>query len=287
MHETKWVEPASLREAVSFLAAHRGEAYLVAGATDLLMDMRLVRVAPRYLLNVNKLADLSYIRITNGGMAIGALTKIRDLETSHEIGDRYPAIAEAAAQIGSIQIRNLATIGGNLAHASPSAEMAPPLLVLDASVELVSARGERSVPLAGFFTGPGRTVVEPDELVTEIRVPPPAEGCGSAYLRLCVRDALDIAIINVAAALVVSGGRIRQARIALGAVGPTPVRAGAAEEVLVGQAPGRKSLDEAAALAVQDANPISDVRASAGFRRDMVEVLTRRALEIAGQRAAA
>jgi len=287
MAELEYFEPPSLAEALSFLAAHRGEARVVAGATDLLVDMRLKGLAPKYLVNINKLKELSYIREEGDALAIGALTRIRDLERAPLLRERYPAIVEAAAQFGSIQIRNLATLGGNLAHATPSAEMAPPLLVYEASVKVAGPGGERMVPLTDLFTGPGSTVMAPDEVLTEVRIPVPPQGWGSAYLRLCVREALDIAIVNVAAGLALTDGRVREVRIALGAVAPTPLRAGRAEAALTGKAPEDGTLAEAARLAAAEASPISDVRASAEYRREMVEVLTGQALQIAVQRAGA
>jgi len=287
MSELRYYEPTTLTEAVTFLAAHPKEARVVAGATDVLMDMRLGGRVPQYLVNINKLAYLSYIRDDDGALALGALTRIRDLETSALVKKRFPAIAEAAAEFGSVQVRNLATVGGNLVRAAPSAEMSPPLLALDASVKLVGPGGERSVPLTDFFTGPGTTIMASDEILAEIRVPKPAKGSGGAYLRHCVREALDIAIVNVAALVVLVDGRVQSARIALGAVAPTAFRAKRAEAALQGRTVDQGAVVRAARLAAEEAHPISDVRASAEYRRAMVEVLTERALEVARQRAKA
>lgn len=287
MAELRYYEPTTLTEAVSFLAAHPGEARVVAGATDVLVEMRLEGLAPRHLMNINKLAYLSYIRDDDGGLALGALTRIRDLETSALVRKRFPGIAEAAAQFGSVQIRNLATLGGNLAHAAPSAEMAPPLLVSDAQVKLVGPAGERRVALTDFFTGPGATVMAPDEILAEVQLPAPARRGGTAYLRHCVREALDIAIVNVGASVVLADGRVQAARIALGAVAPTPFRARRAEAALTGRRLDDGALAQAGRLAAEETQPISDVRASADYRRAMAEVLTSRALELAGRRAGA
>jgi carbon-monoxide dehydrogenase medium subunit len=274
-----------VEEAVAILKREPKRAVPVAGATDLLVEMSFKGLAPQYLLDIGRL-PLRYIREENGNLVLGALTTIGEMERSTLLRNGYVALVEAAQSFGSPQIRNLATVGGNIAHATPSAEMAPPLLALDGSVRLASARGERNVPLDGFFTGPGRTVREPGELITEIRLPSCQGAAGTAYLRHCIRESLDIAIIGVACRLRFDDGeRIREARIALGAVAPTPIRASEAEEALRGEVAGEAVFARAAELAALASHPISDVRASASYRREMVRVYTRRALTLAARRA--
>lgn len=281
----EYFRPCTLEEALALLARYGEEALVVAGATDVLMDMRFKGLAPRGLLDTGRV-PLSYIREEDGELALGALTTIGQLERSPLLRDRYVALAEAARSFGSPQIRNLATLGGNIAHATPSAEMAPPLLALDAQAKLVSTQGERLVPLEAFFTGPGKTVRQPDELITEFRLPVVGGLTGTAYLRHCVREALDIAIVGVACRLGLDhGGRIQAARIALGAVAPTPIRAREAEDALRASPVNEPLAERAAELAMAASQPISDVRATALYRREMVRVYTRRALAQAAQRA--
>jgi len=243
----------------------------VAGATDFLIDARFKGLRPRYIVDLNPL-PLRYIREERGYLALGALTTMRQIETSPLLRGKYEALAEAAAQVGSLQVRNLATLGGNLA--------------LEAEVVLAGPRGERVVPLEGFFLGPGETVREPDEVLTEVRVPLQEGRVGTAYLRASVREALDIAIVNVACLVALDGeGRIGRARVALGAVAPTPIRAREAEEALRGQAPAEALWERAGHLAAEATRPISDVRASAQYRRAMAGHYTRLALAAATQRA--
>ncbi len=285
MKDLEYLQASSLSEALTYLADHGAEARVMAGATDLLIDMRYKGLAPQYLLNINRVPGLAFIREEAGRLSIGPLTKIRDMETSDLLQRRYPAIAEAAGQIGSVQIRNMATLGGNLVHAAPSAEMAPPLMVHYAVFDLVSRGGSRRVPATEFFTGPGKTVMEPDEILTAITMPATAAGWAAAYLRLSVRDALDIAIVNVAAGLRVESGLIVRARVALGAVAPTPFLSASAESALAGKPASDATFAEAARLAAEESSPITDVRASKEYRRQMVRVLVERALHTAAHRA--
>ena len=283
--DVEYLRPSTVEEAAALLERYRDRAMLVAGATDLLLDMRFKDLLPRCLLDISRL-PLNYIREEDGELALGALATIGDMERSDLLRRKYEALVDAAWNFGSPQIRNLATLGGNIGHATPSAEMAPPLLALDARVRLVSARKKRDVPLEAFFTGPGRTVREPDEIIAEFRLPVSLRSRGTAYLRHCARETLDIAIVGVACSLSLDDGeRIRGARIALGAVAPTPIRASEAEEVLRGKVAEEAAFARAAELAAVASRPISDVRASASYRQEMVRVYTTRALTLAAQRA--
>ena len=220
------------------------------------------------------------------GLTIGAAATVRAVETSAVVRAKYPVLAYAASTLASIQIRNLATVAGNICRASPSADMPPALLVLDAAVVLAGPAGERVVPLAEFFTGPGRTVRQPNELLTEIRVPPPQPHSGAAYIKHSPRRAMDLAVVGVAAAVTLQDGLCRNVRIALGAVAATPRRAREAEAVLEGCEPTAARLEEAARVAATECSPISDVRGSADYRREMVRVNTARALQQALEAAA-
>jgi carbon-monoxide dehydrogenase medium subunit len=198
---------------------------------------------------------------------------------------RYPALAESGALVGSVQVRNLATVGGNLCNAAPSADMAPPLLALEAEAVIAGPRGERRVPLSSFFTDVRRTVLAPDELLLELVMPAPGPRSGGNYLRHTPRRELDIAVVGVASQLTLSDGVCARARIALAAVAPIPLRATAAEQALEGRPITTELIQRAAGLATEAARPISDQRGSAEFRRHLVGVLTRRTLTTALARA--
>jgi len=208
-----------------------------------------------------------------------------DVAESASVRDHYPALAEGAGVVGSLQTMNMATIGGNVCNAAPSADTAPALIVYEAEAVIVGPGGRRSVPIAEFFVGPGRTALAADELLAEVRIPTPAAGAGGAYQRHTPRKQMDIAVVGVAAVLTIEGGTMRGARIALGAVAPTPVRAPKAEAELEGKAPSPEAFAEAAEIAAGECTPISDTRGSAEFRRHLVRVMTERMLQAAAERA--
>lgn len=287
MRRFEMILPTSVEECVKTLASHRG-AKTVAGGTDLLPQMKHGAVTPPVVVDLSGVAALRGVAAANGaGLRIGACATARELELHPDVRTRYAALAESAALVGSVQVRNLATVGGNLCNAAPSADMAPPLMALDAEAVIVSARGERRVPLATFFQGVRRTVLAADELLVTLVVPSPGAGSGGAYLRHTPRRELDIAVVGVASQVTVQNGRCVKARIALASVAPTPVHATAAEQALQGQALTPELIERAAGLAVDAAKPISDQRGSAEFRRHLVRVLTRRTLTTALARASA
>ena len=259
---------------------------LVAGGTDLLPQMKTGTLKARRVVDLSHLPELKVVeRLGDDGLRVGAGVSARMLELSQTVRDGFVALAESAGVVGSLQIRHLATLGGNLANAAPSADMAPPLLALDAELVIQGARGQRRVAAADFFQGVRRTVLAPDELLVEIIIPAPGPGSGGTYVRHTPRRELDIAVVGVASQLTIRDGRCVKARVALGAVAPTPIRASAAEARLEGQAVTAALIDEAADLAVQASSPISDQRGSAEFRRHLVRVLTRRTLTTALERA--
>ncbi len=273
------MEPASVAEALSLLASYGGRARALAGGTDLLVQIRNKAVKLEYVIDISLIPGLGYIRFDDkNGLALGALTTVRSLERSAELQQRYPVLSQAAGQLGSMAIRNVATIGGNLCNAAPSAENAPSLLGLDARVKIIGPESERTMPLEDFFTGPGKTALRPGELLTEIQVPPPAPHTRGVYLKHSIRGSIDLAITGVAAIVTLDGRVCRDVKIALGAVAPTPLRARKAEEVLRGEKVTPALVEKAAAAAAEQCRPISDVRASAEYRREMVRVLTRLAL---------
>jgi len=255
-------------------------ARVIAGGTDLLTALKERWERPAYVIGIGAIPGLAGITYEEGiGLRIGAAATVRAVETSAVVRAKYPVLAYAASTLASIQIRNLATVAGNICRASPSADMPPALLVLDAAVVLAGPAGERVVPLAEFFTGPGRTVRQPNELLTEIRVPPPQPHSGAAYIKHSPRRAMDLAVVGVAAAVTRQDGLCCNVRIALGAVAATPRRAREAEMVLEGYEPTAARLEEAARVATTECSPISDVRGSADYRREMVRVHTGRALQ--------
>lgn len=287
MRPFDYLEPKGLDEAVAALAEHGGDAALLAGGTDLLAMLKRETIQPKVVVNLKRVAGLAEIAAENGETRLGALTTIRAIETSELLRQRLPALAEAAACLGSIQIRHLATVGGNLCRAAPCAETAPPLMALGAQVRLRGPDGERSVPLQDYFTGPGQTARAPGEILTEVCVPAPAARSGAAYLRHSVRALMDLALVNVAASVTLdeTGRAFADARIVLGSVAPTPIRAPRAEAALRGQPVDEASIERAAGRAAEESLPITDVRGSDEYRRAMVRLFTRRALERAIARA--
>lgn len=274
--------PSTLEEAVALHARHDGRLCFLAGGTDLLVKMKEGKLRYGVLADIKRIPEMGSIRPEKGVIRFGAAVTSRAIARSPLVRERLPLLSRALGLLGSMQIGNRATIGGNLCNASPAADSAPPLLVLGASVKLMGARGERKVPVENFFLGPGKTVMD-REMLTEIQVPvAPAQGRGVFY-KLGLRAAPeDIALVSVAVFGVPdAAGKIWQdLRIALGALAPTPIRALHAEEALRGQPIGRKSAADASRLAAEkDSNPITDIRASAKYRRAMVELLVSRALE--------
>lgn len=270
MRRFAYFEPKSLDEASRLLAAG---GQVLAGGTDLLVEIKeQLRRADR-VVNIKKIPGIGGLSFDPAnGLRIGALATAREVELSRVVLDKYASLAQAARELGSIQVRNRATIVGNICRASPSADMLPPLIADGAVIKLHGRSGARELLLENFFTGPGKTVLRPDELVTELVVPAPAPRTGKVYIKHGRRKAMELATVGVAVTLT----RGADVKIVLGAVAPTPIRARAAEEV-VKEDPN--ALDRAAAAAMAEARPISNVRASAEYRREMVRVLTRRALE--------
>ncbi len=280
------VMPESVDECVRTLADRGPDAKLVAGGTDLLPQLKNAMLRAGCVVDLSGVGQLRQLaHADGGGLRIGAAVTARTLERDPGVRAVYPAIAESGALVGSVQIRNLATLGGNLCNAAPSADMAPPLLALDAEAVIAGPGGARRVPFASFFVGVRRTVLAPDELLVEIVVPAHGPRSGGNYRRHTPRRELDIAVVGVASQLTLSNGVCAKARVALAAVAPTPVRATAAEQALEGRPVTPELIERAAVLAVEAARPISDQRGSADFRRHLVQVLTRRTLTTALARA--
>jgi len=281
--------PTNLDEAISLLQRHGESARPLAGGTDLVVQMKESATKfplPSHIVSLLRVPELRGIEFSDSeGLRIGAGATMTEVAESPVLRERYTAIAEGAALVGSIQTMNMATVGGNLCNAAPSADIAPPLIVFDAEAVIVGPSGRRSLPLEEYFLGPGKTALGPHELLAEVRVPVPLAGTGSAYARHTPRKQMDIAVVGVAVALTLASGRIERARVALGAVAPMPVRAGRAEAQLEGEPLSDECLARATDAAVEECSPISDVRGSAEFRRHIVRVTTERMLRLAADRA--
>jgi carbon-monoxide dehydrogenase medium subunit len=281
LHET-----TTLDEAVAVLARYAPESRALAGGTDLLVDLKTGRVRVRHLVALQRIAALRGIVEADGALRIGALTTITELHRALLVRERFSPLLDATSQMAAPQIRNVATVGGNVASAVPCADLPPILVAMNASVVLWSARGQREIRLDSFFLGPRRTIRRDDELLVAIVVPKPPPGCGVAYARFALRAGNAIAVAAVAAGLRLGrDNAVCDARIVLGAVSPVPRLVEPAGTVLLGQPPTEAGFAQAAEAASKAAEPLSDVRGSAGFRRELVRVLTRRALASACRRA--
>lgn len=278
--------PGNVKECVQALAQHGASAKLVAGGTDLLPQLKNHVLKPAVVVDLSGVAPLRELALDGSGLRVGAAVTARELERDARLqAPAWRGLAESGALVGSVQVRHLATVGGNICNAAPSADMIPPLLALDAVAVIAGPRGERRVPLRDFITGVRKTVLAADELLLELAIPDPGPNSGGAYLRHTPRRELDIAVVGVGSQVTLASGVCKKARIALAAVAPTPVHATAAERALEGQTLTPQKIEEAATLAVEAARPISDQRGSAEFRRHLVRVLTRRTLTTALARA--
>jgi carbon-monoxide dehydrogenase medium subunit len=274
--------PHTLMEALQLLHEAHPQGAPVAGGTNLVPDLRSGRHCPKVLVDISRLEDLRGIRREDGMISAGGCVTIAELLASPLVAETAGALHAAARLFASPLIRNRATLAGNLVDASPAADTAPPLLVLDAQVTLLSLSGCRTAPLADFFTGVRKTVCRPDELVGSVRWPvsEPASETGFGYYKLGLRKADAISVISVAVRLDLGAdGRCHQARVALGSVAPVPLRVYAVEALLQGQALTPAILVEAGRLAAEAVSPISDLRASASYRRRMADVLVQRLLK--------
>ncbi|MDR7402953.1 MAG: xanthine dehydrogenase family protein subunit M [Armatimonadota bacterium] len=281
------LRPETLPEASGLLVRYGEEARPLAGGTDLFVQLKTRRLRVPRLVDLRSVPGLAEITYRPGeGLQIGPLVTHARLATHQVVREKFTALAEACASVGSPQVRNLGTVGGNLCNASPAADSAPALLALGAVLRLCGPRGEREVPLAAFFQGPGRPALAAGELVRAVWLPEPAPGTVSTYLKLGRRQALEIAVAGVALAARRVADTWRDCRLALGAVAPTPLLAGRAAAELEGTDWGGPALRRAAQAAAGECSPISDQRASAAYRRDMVGVLTVRAANrLAGKEA--
>ncbi len=284
--DVEFHETSTLIEAASLMKKYAPHARLLAGGTDLLVDLKTGRDSAEHVVSINRLQELRGIEPTDTGIRIGATTTISQLGRSPIIAERFAPILDAAHKMAVRQIRNMATVGGNLASAVPCADLPPILMVLGASVSLWSPDGERTLPLDEFFVGVRKTACKTGELIAAVLVPDMPDRFGAAYARFGLREGNAIAVAAVAAGLQLDDNDvITDAQVVLGAVAPLPKPAIAASEALIGRPANQVTFEQAAMIAVTEASPIADVRGSADFRRELVGVLTRRALTTAHDRA--
>ena len=273
-------QPTTIAEASRLLMENGPGGRFLAGGTDLVIAMKEKGLLPKYIVDLKRVPGLSGIRENNDGtITIGALTTMYAIETSPTIVKKFPFLAQSAAEVGSIQIRNRATVGGNMANATPSADTAPALIALNATAKIASAVAERTVALEDFFRGPGQNVMTADEILTEITIPKTGSQLVGEYIKFSPRDMMDLAYIGAAVAYnLASDKKCTGVRIVLGAVAPTPIRAKRSEALLEGQILTEDLAAKVGEEAARESKPISDVRSSADYRRAMVGVMTKRAI---------
>jgi CO/xanthine dehydrogenase FAD-binding subunit len=281
MKSFEYRKVSSLEEAFRLLQEYGEGAKILAGGTDLFIKMRNQALQPEILIDLKGIPGMDQVSYDpSAGLRIGALASIHCLETSPLVMEKFGVIARGAASLGSYQIRCRATVGGNVCNASPAADMVPGLISLGAGGKIVGPGGERFLPLEDLFTGPGKTNLRAGEILTEILVPPLAGPAGLHYTKHSVRNAMDLAVVGVAVALSSNHRKdlCEEAKIALGAVGPVAMRAVRAEGYLKGQKLDEELISGAALLASEESQPVSDIRASAEYRREMVRVITGRTI---------
>jgi carbon-monoxide dehydrogenase medium subunit len=275
----EYVAPKTLEEALRLVERHGDEAKILAGGHSLLPLMKLRLAQPRYVIDIGRLRNMNYIREENGHIAIGALTTHAEIESSTLLRSKCPLLAETAAVIGDVQVRNRGTLGGSLAHADPAADYPAAALALDVEIVAASTAETRTIPVAEFFVDMLTTTLRPGEILSQVRVAPLAPQTGTAYEKLH-QPASGFAIVGVAARLMLGkDGTIEDVAIGVTGLGPKAFRAAAAEKILRGKKPSEKLFGEAARYTAQGIEPLSDLHASADYRREMAAVYTRRALE--------
>jgi carbon-monoxide dehydrogenase medium subunit len=277
----EFYQPATLEEARRLVRENGTGGRFLAGGTDLVIAMKEKGLLPKYIIDLKRVPGLDGIRENSDGtITLGALTTMREIEISPLITKKYPFLSQSAAEVGSIQIRNRATIGGNMSNATPSADTAPALIALNATAKIAGTAGERSINLEEFFKGPGQTVMSAEEILTEVTIPKTGPRLVGEYIKFSPREMMDLAYVGIAVTynLGEKDKKCDGVRIVLGAVAPTPIRAKRAEAALEGQVLTEDLAEKIGAIAAEEAKPISDVRSSAEYRRAMVGAMTKRAL---------
>ena len=286
MHEINYEAPTTVAQAASILKRHGEKARPLCGGTDLLIQLRAGVRRPEFIVDLKHIKELRQIKFdARKGLRLGGAVPCIEVYENEAMRRHYPGLTEAAHLIGSLQIQNRASIGGNLCNGSPAADTTPALIALGAKARIAGGRTAREVAVEDFVTSPGRTVLKPGEILVEFVIPAPKPHSSDAYLRFIPRNEMDIAVVGVGTSITLDGDKVKAARISLGAVGPTPIFATKASESLVGKKLDEAAIEAAAQLAIEASTPIDDMRGTAEFRLHVTGVLTRRTIEIAAERA--
>jgi carbon-monoxide dehydrogenase medium subunit len=286
LHAINYEAPETLSEAVALLRTHGERARPLVGGTDLIIQLRSAVRRPDHIVDVKKIKELRELTVDpKAGLRLGGAVRCIEIFENADMRRVYPGLTEAAHLIGSLQIQNRASVGGNLCNGSPAADSTPALIAIGARARIAGVNGEREVPVEDFVLSPGRTVLAAGELLVQLLAPAPAPHTADAYLRFIPRNEMDIAVVGVGASVTLDGDKVKAARIGLGAVAATPLLATKAAESLIGKKLDEAALSAAARLASEAASPIDDMRGTAEFRTHVIGVLTRRALTIAAERA--
>lgn len=285
IEEFRYFSPATLEEALTFLHKNGEDINILAGGTDLLLDLKFRTKAPKFIMDITKIPEMGSIRRTSGGgLRIGSLTTMTQIRESEIIKQEYQSLHESTTDaFHSWQIKNMATIGGNICRSSPSADTVPPLLTYEAEVNLFGPKGERKVPLEDFMIGPGQNILE-QEILTAIIIPPQKEPYGTAFHSL-KRTSVDLCKVNCAVKIMIVNNNFDEVKIALGSVAPTAVRAKKVEKALRGNVVSEKTIEEAAQKVTEDISPITDGRSTAEYRREVSKVIVKRLIQQAVERA--
>ncbi len=279
MRFEKYFQPTSIEECVSLLKEYGTDAKMLAGGTDLVPRLKNKVIRPKAVIGLFSIPNIDKIALTEAGIMIGSMVQLRHLQKAEELGDRYVVIKEAAGHVSSMQVRNIATIGGNACNASPSADAVQGLMVMDAVCKIDGVNGKRDVAIANFFIGPGKTVLENGEILTGFFIPAPKPRTGTAYEKFAIRGDTDISIVGAGCSLTLcEDGTVTDARISLASVAPKPIRATEAENFLIGKKITETIAREAGKLAASNCKPISDQRASKEYRVEMVKVWVKNAI---------
>ncbi len=282
LKEFGYFDPQKIDDAISILEELDKKVAILAGGTDLLNEMKLRQIMPEFVLNIKNIKELGYIR-QNRGLAIGALTTITAVRESTLIKKEYSSLYEATEWFGTPQIRNMATVGGNICRSSPSSDMVAPLMALDALLKLAGPKGERKVPIEEFMVGVGENILD-REILTEIIIPQQEKSSGTAFKKL-KRSSADLAKVSCAVRIAMRDSKCEEIRIVLGAVADKVFRAKKAEELLRGEKVTGARIEEAGKKASQEAQPVTDVRSTSDYRRQMIEVLVKRLIRLSVERA--
>ncbi len=286
MRFEKYFEPTTVEDCCQILKEHGSDAKILAGGTDIVPRLKNKSWNPIAIIGIGKIPHIDDIVVSKEGLELGAGAQLRKISMDKSLEKDYKVIMEAAGHVSSMQIRNIATIGGNACNASPSADAIQGLMVMDATAVIASSQGTREVPIEDFFTGPGKNVLNEGEILLRFKVPAPKPGTGAVYKKFAIRGDTDISIVGVACRLTLQeDGTIEEARISLAAVAPKPIRVMAAEKALVDKKLTAELIEEIGEIAADICTPISDQRGTAEYRKEMIRVWTRHALKEAKERA--